>query len=218
MEKEQDELRAAVYKGLSDAYRPPDKEIPEHIATLHDAVLEAYPDIRSDIQSGREENKGSSDSSGTGIVGNLEGPDDLEKLKTDHARLFVGPFSLLAPPYGSMYLERNEQLMTDSSINALEWYQSEGMEVAVSEVPDHIRIELEFMCFLIMNGFESENGSRDNARKKQQQFLEQHPGLWIAGFEKKICDGAETMLYKLLGQLTGRFVLRDLKELRKQNN
>ena len=42
MQKEQDELRAAVYKRLSDAYRPPDKEISEHIATLHDAVLEAY--------------------------------------------------------------------------------------------------------------------------------------------------------------------------------
>ena len=212
-----DELRSAIYKGLSDSYRPPDTEIPEHVATLREAVLEAYPDIRLDEHPERQEtSEPSAASDQESTFSDLEGPDRLEELKIDHARLFVGPFSLLAPPYGSMYLDQKEQLMTDSSMHALQWYESEGMDVAIKEVPDHIRIELEFMFFLIMNEYQSENGSEYDWQRKQRQFLEQHLGRWVAGFEKKTRSGAQTRLYNVLGHLTGRFVLRDLDELRKQ--
>lgn len=216
-QKEMDELRSAIYKGLSDSYRPPDTEIPEHVATLREAVLEAYPDIRLDEHPERQEtSEPSAASDQESTFSDLEGPDRLEELKIDHARLFVGPFSLLAPPYGSMYLDQKEQLMTDSSMHALQWYESEGMDVAIKEVPDHIRIELEFMFFLIMNEYQSENGSEYDWQRKQRQFLEQHLGRWVAGFEKKTCSQAQTRLYSVLGHLTGRFVLRDLDQLRKK--
>lgn len=36
---------------------------------------------------------------------------DLHELKLDHARLFVGPFELAAPFFGSVYLEGRRTLM-----------------------------------------------------------------------------------------------------------
>ena len=36
----------------------------------------------------------------------IENDQNFEALKVDFARLFVGPYKLLAAPYGSVYLEQ----------------------------------------------------------------------------------------------------------------
>jgi TorA maturation chaperone TorD len=47
---------------------------------------------------------------------------ELESLKVDYTRLFVGMFKLPAPPYGSAYLEDN-RIMAESIINVRNWYE-----------------------------------------------------------------------------------------------
>ena len=39
-----------------------------------------------------------------------------EKMSIDHAVLFVGPFELLAAPYGSVYIEKKRRVIGESSV------------------------------------------------------------------------------------------------------
>ncbi|MFN2356106.1 MAG: molecular chaperone, partial [Desulfopila sp.] len=71
-----------------------------------------------------------------------------QDLLVEYARLFVGPFELLAPPYGSVYLETGRRLMGDSTIAVQHMYTNAGLTLDVQEAPDHIALELEFMHYL----------------------------------------------------------------------
>ena len=146
---------------------------------------------------------------------------DLESLKIDYARLFVGPYRLLAPPYGSVYMEKNRMLMGDSTIDVKHRYAEEGLEISLKETPDHISIELEFMYFLIFK--EIETLSNDDINRgidylqKQKIFLEIHLGAWVSEFSRNIGDNAETDFYQRLARETQRFVLDDLSLLSEES-
>ena len=80
--------------------------------------------------------------------------DDLDSLKVDYTRLFLGPYLLLAPPYGSLYLENTRTVMGDSTMDAKQRYQEAGLDLTLKEAPDHVAIELEFMYYLIYREIE----------------------------------------------------------------
>ncbi len=187
---EDTEQRAVVYKLLADCYRPPDDMIHEDFETLKGLLCEPSQDIE---------------------------PEPIEKVKVDHARLFIGPLELVAPPYGSIYLEGDGKLMTGSTENVLHWYGSEGMEVMMKDMPDHIRIELEFMYYMVYREFEAEDEAAE-WQKKQQLFLKQHLSQWIKPFEKRVKKGTETRFYRELVEITSRFVLGDLELLEQNQN
>ncbi|MCP4377351.1 MAG: molecular chaperone TorD family protein [bacterium] len=182
-------LRADAYRILAECYHSPDSEFLQALGGLAGAGAGAVDQI---VQAA------------VGI--------DLEKLQIDHARLFLGPYKLLAAPYGSVYLEEGV-LMGNSTMNVEEFYRQEGLEASDEEVPDHITAELEFMCVLIGKEIEAvEAGHRDiigQYRQKQKAFLDLHLGTWIAEFTDKIQQSAQTEFYKTLGRITGQFVQED---------
>ncbi len=53
----------------------------------------------------------------------------VEVLLLDYSRLFLGPFEILAKPYGSVYLDGEKIVMGDSTMQALELYRVGGFEV-----------------------------------------------------------------------------------------
>ena len=189
-EVETAEKRASAYKLLADCYENPDE-----------SIFETFPTLTDVLKSLGVETKSSEISEG------------LETLMVDHARLFVGPSTLVAPPYGSMYLEHGNQLMTESTLNAQKWYASEGMDVAIKDIPDHIRIELEFMYYLAFNESRAEKGQKKEWQEKQRRFLGQHLARWIKDFEAKVKEGADTSFYKKLCGLTSDFILQDFNYL-----
>jgi TorA maturation chaperone TorD len=140
------------------------------------------------------------------------GPEDLE---VDYARLFVGPFNLLAPPYGSVYLEGERQLMGVSTADVQKRYQAAGLDVATGfkDAPDHIAAELEFMHFLIFKAMEAANQGDVNGivtcLLNQQSFLEQHLGAWIQEFAGNVVDNAKTAFYRNLARATEAFIKDD---------
>ncbi|TVQ72956.1 MAG: hypothetical protein EA363_03835 [Balneolaceae bacterium] len=152
------EHRARVYKLLSDCYQSPDAEFPARVRELSGLLNALHPEILLEVPNMPDglddaDDKGVPD--GTDASDGSDVPDDsetrsfLEELKVEHARLFIGPFSLPVPPYGSMYLDREEHLMAESTKDVHQWYLSEGIETALKEMPDHICIELEFLYLLI---------------------------------------------------------------------
>jgi TorA maturation chaperone TorD len=129
---------------------------------------------------------------------------DQEQLSRDHAALFVGPFELLAAPYGSVYLEKGRRVMGDSTIEVARFYRQEGLEVDVSEPPDHIAIELEFLSFLAQKEALAEvEGLADEAdrcRQVQARFLEGYLQPWLPVFCEAVRAGTENRFYLALAE------------------
>ena len=188
-------VRADSYKLLSDCYYLPNKGLIDRLKGLDESASGLAKNIK-DIASSS---------------------DKLELLEIDFSRLFVGPFELLAPPYGSLYLENNRTIMGDSTMDVKKWYSEEGLKINLKEVPDHIAIELEFMYFLICKELErAESGAKQASsdyRGKEKLFLEDHLGRWVGAFADKIVKNAETAFYKKLAYLTKEFIEEDLKRL-----
>lgn len=127
---------------------------------------------------------------------------DQEQLSRDHAALFVGPFELLAAPYGSVYLEKGRRVMGDSTIEVARFFRQEGLEVDVSEPPDHIAIELEFLSFLAQKearaAADGLNEEADRCRRVQTRFLEGYLRPWLPKFCEAIRAGTENRFYLAL--------------------
>ncbi len=139
-----------------------------------------------------------------------------EALILDYSRLFLGPFDILAKPYGSVYLDREDTIMGNSTMQALAVYREGGFEVAddFREVPDHVAAELEFLYLLSFRiGQAAEADERNRLRALKCRFLEEHLGRWVGRLAEAMRNGAETDFYKLLGDVTEHFVREDMREL-----
>ncbi len=119
---------------------------------------------------------------------------DFNSLQVEYARLFVGPFELQAPPYGSYYLDEGGQVMGDSTMEVLQMYQKYGLKLDddYKEMPDHITAELEFMYYLIYKEIEARKTPDLNTEKEyraaQRIFLQGY----LAEFMKKFCEKLKT--------------------------
>ncbi len=183
--------RAGAFKLFAECYYLPDEKL---LKTLDD-LGKAYDGFLSQV------------------VRSAPKPDDLNRHKVDYSRLFLGPFKLLAPPYGSIYLE-DGKFMSESTLAARDLYEQEGLDIVLKDAPDHISVELEFMYFLILKEAEAcENSDLNEAarlREKQASFLRIHLGKWIRPFAHNIERNAETEFYRALGRATRDFVQEDL--------
>jgi putative dimethyl sulfoxide reductase chaperone len=73
------------------------------------------------------------------------------ELETAYTDLFINRLGgAPAPPYGSVYLERDERLMGQTTLHVAEAYRSEGLSLEGSgEPPDFLPTELEFLYYLV---------------------------------------------------------------------
>ena len=189
------EYRRDSYRLLADCYHLPDEGLVKNMSGL-------------DIKKG-------------GVFSDLAdfcpGKGDISSLVIDYSKLFLGPFGLLASPYGSVYLEGKSQVMGNSTIDVQKRYAEEGLDIGLKEAPDHIAIELEFLYFLVFQEIAAFNDNDFNNmnlyQSKQKSFLETHLGVWVTDFTNNIAENTETVFYKNLARLTDSFVIEDLKYL-----
>jgi TorA maturation chaperone TorD len=140
---------------------------------------------------------------------------NLDELLLDYSRLFLGPFNILAKPYGSVYLDGENVTMGDSTLNAMACYREGKFELAEDfrEVPDHVAVELEFLYLLTFreNDALAQGSSVDFGLAAQQKtvFLKNHLGRWVGAFCERVRLGAETDFYRMLANLAENFVLRE---------
>ncbi len=182
--------RADSYKLLSECYYLPDEELIQKVADLAQ-TNQFFAELSRCVPSGLE----------------------LESLKIDYTRLFVGPFKVLAPPYGSVYLE-DGRIMGGSTIDVRNWYEKEGLDIVIKDAPDHIAMELEFMYYLIAKQTQATNeGNLQDIQlyqQKQKSFLCSHLARWLPGFTENVQKNAQTEFYRELARLTEIFVQKDL--------
>lgn len=194
--------RADVYRLLSACYYQPEETFLEEevFDQLKAALAKACP-------SGVMEAAGLDDCFRTSGV---------DALILDYSQLFLGPFDILAKPYGSVYLDGEKIVMGDSTMQALELYREGGFDVAEDflEMPDHIAVELEFLYLLSFRiGKDSDDEERTRLIALKQKFLEEHLGRWVGTLSEAVEKSAQTDFYKRLAHLTGQFVREDLQEL-----
>ena len=186
------EYRRDSYKFLSECYYLPDEGLVKTLNNLNASRGGLYLDIAK----------------------HCPGMSDIDSLIIDYSKLFVGPYGLLAPPYGSVYLEDTDRVMGNSTADVRKKYSEEGLDISLKEAPDHIAIELEFMYFLVFKEIEAtKNHDLSNTtryKEKQRAFLETHLGVWVSDFASKVEASAQTEFYKYLARVTKSFVTNDV--------
>lgn len=144
----------------------------------------------------------------------------VEALAIEHARLFLGPFQLVAPPYGSFYIDDNKAVMGDSTAAALAFYEGCGLHLAddFPELPDHVSVELEFMSFLAFSRRQADGGADgENSRRfasLQREFLEKFLLPWMPSFTRAVIDDGEAPFYQAIARCTACFVASDFAALK----
>lgn len=115
------------------------------------------------------------------------------ELETAYTALFINRRGgAAAPPYGSVYLEGNEQLMGATTRQVAVAYRAEGLSLEGSgEPPDFLPTELEFLYYLV-DQEEQALSRRDSitARQmlaKQSSFYQLYLHPWATLF----CDRIE---------------------------
>ena len=139
-----------------------------------------------------------------------------EDLRIDYAGLFLGPFNIRSKPYGSVYLDRGNLVMGDSTMAVLALYREGGFRVAeaFTEMPDHVAVELEFLYLLNarLGDGKLEFSELDRLAALERILLDDHLGRWIVPFTEAMQKGACTDFYRKLADLTRRFILDGLRE------
>jgi TorA maturation chaperone TorD len=196
------EKMAGALRLLADCYYPPSAELGDRASELYSLLSELCPQAAAPMALGLE---------------GLRGPRGGNALQVDYARLFVGPFSLLAPPYGSVYLEDERRVMGESTMQVRAWLAEEGLDLAEDfhEAPDHIAVELELLHFLACREVAArQQGDARQAlyyQQRQRRFLEQHLGQWVDQFSEQMELQAGTAFYQALARAT-RELLAVLRE------
>ena len=138
----------------------------------------------------------------------------LEELAKDYAQLFIGPFTVSAPPYGSVYLESDRRVCGDSTMDVMARYREEGLELTLREPADHVAAELEYMYVLAAREMEAlatgDEGDATRHVEKQCDFLHTHLGAWVPLLAERIVVNARTGFYERLAKNTDAFVRADL--------
>lgn len=148
----------------------------------------------------------------------------LDALAVEHARLFIGPFQLVAPPYGSIYLDDAKTVMGDSTAKVAAFYHNCGLQLAEDfhELPDHFAVELEFMSFLAFKQREAEVSGHSNEVVRisslQQEFLGRFLMPWLEPFTAAIINDAEAPFYQAIARCTTMFINADYAVLTSANN
>ncbi len=106
---------------------------------------------------------------------------DRTGLSIAYAKLFLGPFEILAPPYASFYLEPSQQIMGDVSNAIAEMYADAGLKPGPGprEAPDHAALEWEFVYFLTHQMLAT--GDAD-WRTLRSRFVVDHLSRWMPDF------------------------------------
>ncbi len=112
----------------------------------------------------------------------------LEDLQIEYTRLFInGMPHVVAPPYGSVYLEKS--LQGKYAEKLLLYYRSLGYILSKhADFPDNLIHQLEFLSFL----------AEDNNQQAEEEFLIRFFQPWYPRFSKQVREGALHPFYLVI--------------------
>jgi TorA maturation chaperone TorD len=200
--------RSRLYQLLNLAYRYPGEDV---IGALKENVssglLERIKETHLSLPSASEMIES--------FLREVNAIGDPYELQIEYTRLFIGPSHLPAPPYESVYrVDSRGLLMGNAATAVTKLYLEEGLALSpsISDLPDHILAELEFMSYLCereASAWANETGKVEHYLRKQDTFLSDHVTQWLPPFARGIRGACGQGFYGTLGELTERLVLSD---------
>lgn len=141
---------------------------------------------------------------------------DAAALRQEFWHLFgtLGPAA--APPWQSVYLDREQALMGEETLRVRALYARFGLQAerAVGVTDDHIGVQLHFLSELSRRTVDRlEAGDDAGARELlagQRECLEAHLLRWVDRFVEKVEAAAETGFYAGIARLTLGLVRADV--------
>lgn len=116
-----------------------------------------------------------------------------EPLTQAWQRLFVGPYALPSPPWGSVWLDRENVLFGESTLSLRQWMRENDIHfvVAQNEPEDH------FGSLLLQAAWLAENGRH----RQCEELLAWHLFPWSSRFIDVFTQNAGHPFYQALGEL-----------------
>jgi TorA maturation chaperone TorD len=126
----------------------------------------------------------------------------FKDLKADYTHLFIGLDEVLAPPWESVYFNKDRMVFQEQTLQVRNWYRRFGLEPEKlhKEPDDHIGLELSFISYLSKLSLQALEG-KDEERFKmlleaQRQFISEHPMNWAPAWCDLVIKHACTDFYR----------------------
>lgn len=138
-----------------------------------------------------------------------------DRLHWDYTRLFIGPYSLPAPPWESVYLNKDKLLFQEETHRVRLAYLKYAFlpKHYQQEADDHLGLELDFMYQLANLTMEKgAAGDQDGFKellRDQADFLKQHLLLWVPAFAANVRASADTGFYQGMARILQGFIQID---------
>ena len=131
-------------------------------------------------------------------------PSSSEARSREYDRLFCHRTTILCPIYEAEY-DRNRAVSQGPTLADIAgFYRAFGLELVVSERPDHLALELEFMSVLAYKeALAGQNNLAEQAeicRDAQKKFLEAHLGRWVGIFAETVMRTSQLKFYRDLAR------------------
>lgn len=162
--------------------------------------------------------------SGVGIdLGEVLGTKSIaevaQELAIEYTRLFLGPGKHISP-HESVQLKRGSGILWGPETSAVRRaYNQAGFEIGEAEtlIPDHLSIELDFLCLLAGEEARAWAAQDDQDSEKnlslQHQFITHHLGKWAAGFCARVKDQADFPFYPAFAELLRGYMSGEKAEI-----
>lgn len=209
-----DRARAVTYRFLSRCFSHPDREL---IELFDSARLEEF------LQSWR-------------YLG-LEGLEDVARvtnwlkewpsqeaalleLEKEYTRLFITAYpETVAPPYSSVYLDKERIIWGKSTAEAARLYQAAGLGISQDfhDIPDHVATEMEFVSHLILEQRRNSSPEADKTHKLasiERQFVAEHLCKWAPLFLGSVSEHSRVAFYSGIALLARKFIEYESKTFR----
>jgi TorA maturation chaperone TorD len=137
------------------------------------------------------------------------GEDEQQAMAREYKRLFTDAFPhVIAPPYGSFYLEKNGLVSAKATSEVLHFYHEAGFTLKedLRDLPDHITHELEFMGILASEEGQAMGNEKIKLEEIQMNFLSRFILPWVPAFCNTVVEHSRYPFYHHLGNLTKEFI------------
>ncbi len=204
MQAPSQDQKILLYKKLSDCFVLPGQDLVSTVSDLGDLLNLLYPGFAK---------------KGAQLLEALQAVEEEDEIIVDFTRLFIGPYTMAAPPYESIYRKGDGQMMGDSTMAVVGIYRQGGFDLSEDffDAPDHVAAELEFVCALLGRKMASNQAGDLKDVKLYEDLLKRlmvdHLNSWIPLFAQRVKEKANTEFYRILAEITDRVIQVDTRDL-----
>ena len=149
-----------------------------------------------------------------------QNPAFLEETKDEYTRLFIGPMSLVAPPWESVYGQKDAMLFQESTLEVRNTYRQYGLipEGYPHVADDSLALELHFMALLAQRGLDAfYAGKNDDLTADltgSSDFLKKHLLVWVPKFLERMKGAKTSILYPQMCLVLDEFLRKDAETVK----